>query len=149
MLCCPLCDSAKVTRRGEELRTFRTLPIGRKRVTLTLPVARVECAGRDAVREVPSPLPTPDAPTPSPLPANVLELSQRMTIRDVANHLGVGWDLIKEIQKADLQRRFKKVKLKKLRQLAIDEISIGKCAAQDQGDGAANPPQAPLRSGSV
>ena len=49
-----------------------------------------------------------------------------MTIRDVANHLGVGWDLIKEIQKADLQRRFKKVKLKKLRQLAIDEISIGK-----------------------
>ena len=50
----------------------------------------------------------------------------RMTIRDVANHLGVGWDLIKEIQKADLQRRFKKVKLKKLRQLAIDEISIGK-----------------------
>ena len=51
-LCCPLCDSAKVTRRGEELRTFRTLPIGRKRVTLTLPVARVECAACDAVRQV-------------------------------------------------------------------------------------------------
>ena len=41
---CPLCDSADVTRRGEEWRTFRTLPVGRKRVTLTLPVARVECA---------------------------------------------------------------------------------------------------------
>jgi transposase len=40
----------------------------------------------------------------------------------------VGWDLIKEIQKADLQRRFKKVPLKKLRHLAIDEISIGKHA---------------------
>ena len=48
---CPLCDSAKVTRRGEELRTFRTLPIGRKRVTLTLPVARVDAAC-DAVRQV-------------------------------------------------------------------------------------------------
>jgi len=37
-----------------------------------------------------------------------LELSRHMTIRDVADHLGVGWDLIKEIQKADLQRRFQR-----------------------------------------
>ena len=125
-LCCPLCDSAKVTRRGEELRTFRTLPIGRKRVTLTLPVARVECAACDAVRQVSIAFADPRRTYTKSFARYALELSQRMTIRDVANHLGVGWDLIKEIQKADLQRRFKKVKLKKLRQLAIDEISIGK-----------------------
>ena len=34
-----------------------------------------------------------------------LELGRRMTIRDVAAHLGVGWDLIKDIQKRDLSRR--------------------------------------------
>ena len=30
-----------------------------------------------------------------------LELSRRMTIRDVAKHLGVGWDMIKDIQKRE------------------------------------------------
>jgi hypothetical protein len=33
-----------------------------------------------------------------------------MTIRDVARHLNVGWDLIKEIQKRDLLRRYAKPK---------------------------------------
>jgi transposase len=49
-----------------------------------------------------------------------------MTIKDVARHLGISWDVIKEIQKADLQRRFGTPKLKHLRQIAIDEISTAK-----------------------
>ena len=49
-----------------------------------------------------------------------------MTIRDVASHLGVGWDVIKDIQKRDLSRRFAKPKLKHLRHIAIDEIAIAK-----------------------
>ena len=56
----------------------------------------------------------------------MLELSRRMTIRDVAAHLGVGWDLVKEIQKRDLSRRFAKPKLKHLRHIAIDEIAVAK-----------------------
>jgi transposase len=49
-----------------------------------------------------------------------------MTILDVAHHLDVGWDLIKDIQKRDLQLRFAKPKLKHLRPIAIDEIAIAK-----------------------
>ena len=49
-----------------------------------------------------------------------------MTIKAVAEHLQVSWDTIKEIQATSLQRRFGKPKLKKLKQIAIDEISIGK-----------------------
>ena len=49
-----------------------------------------------------------------------------MTIKDVAEHLNVSWDVIKDIQKRNLTRRFGKPKLKRLRQIAIDEISIGK-----------------------
>jgi transposase len=55
-----------------------------------------------------------------------LELSQYMTIQDVADHLGISWDVIKEIQKTDLQQRFDRPKLKHLRQIAIDEISVAK-----------------------
>jgi transposase len=49
-----------------------------------------------------------------------------MTISDVARHLHVSWDVIKEIQKRNLKRRFSRPKLKKLEQIAVDEIAIGK-----------------------
>jgi len=49
-----------------------------------------------------------------------------MTIKDVACHLEVSWDVIKDIQKRSLQKRFAQPKLHELRQIAIDEISIGK-----------------------
>jgi transposase len=49
-----------------------------------------------------------------------------MTIQDVADHLQVGWDTIKEIQAKNLLRRFSKPKLHKLKQIAIDEINVGK-----------------------
>src|SRR6267154_4110271 len=41
-------------------------------------------------------------------------------------HLQVGWDTIKDIQKRDLQHRYKKPRLSKLKQIAIDEIAIGR-----------------------
>jgi transposase len=44
----------------------------------------------------------------------------------VARHLQISWDTVKEIQAKSLQRRFGKPKLGKLRQIAIDEIAIGK-----------------------
>jgi transposase len=49
-----------------------------------------------------------------------------MTIKDVAEHLQVSWDTIKDIQARSLERRFGKPKLHKLKQIAIDEIAVGK-----------------------
>ena len=40
--------------------------------------------------------------------------------------MGISWDVIKDIQRADLKRRFDRPKLKHLRQIAIDEISTAK-----------------------
>ncbi len=40
--------------------------------------------------------------------------------------MNVGWDLVKEIQKRDLSRRYAKPKLKHLRAIAIDEIAVAK-----------------------
>jgi transposase len=49
-----------------------------------------------------------------------------MTIQDVAQHLQLSWDTVKDIQARSLQSRFGKPKLRKLRQIAIDEIAIAK-----------------------
>jgi len=55
-----------------------------------------------------------------------LDLSRHMTILDVARHLGVSWDVIKEIQKRYLKRHYLRPKLKDLKQIAIDEITVGR-----------------------
>jgi transposase len=49
-----------------------------------------------------------------------------MTIQDVARHLGVSWDVIKDIEKRNLRKHFTHPKLRKLKRIAIDEISVGK-----------------------
>jgi transposase len=48
-----------------------------------------------------------------------------MTIQDVANLLKVSWDTIKEMEKRYLNKKFSKPDLKKLQNIAIDEIYLG------------------------
>jgi transposase len=78
------------------------------------------------VQQVPVAFAEPRRTYTSAFERYVLDLSRHMTIQDVAGHLGVGWDLVKSIQKRYLTRRFKRPRLKDLRQIAIDEISVGK-----------------------
>jgi len=124
--CCPECGSEDVIGRGHNRRRFRTVPIGGKPVWLLLAVPRVECRDCNAVRQVKIGFADARVSYTRSFRRYALELSQYMTIKDVACHLGISWDVIKEIQKQDLKRRFAKPKLKHLRQIAIDEISTGK-----------------------
>ena len=55
-----------------------------------------------------------------------LELSRLMTLKDVARHLGVPWDLVKSLQKDYLRKHFAKPKLRHLRRIAVDEIAVAK-----------------------
>jgi transposase len=56
----------------------------------------------------------------------VISLSRIMTVKDLAKHTGLGWDLIKEIIKTNLKRKLKKRTLRKVRRIAIDEVAIRK-----------------------
>jgi len=49
-----------------------------------------------------------------------------MTIKDVAEHLGVSWDIVKDIQKRHLEQHYAKPALKEVKHIAIDEICIGR-----------------------
>jgi transposase len=49
-----------------------------------------------------------------------------MTISDTSKHLGVSWDVVKEIHKRYLHKNYGKPNLKHLKSLAIDEIYCGK-----------------------
>jgi transposase len=123
---CSACGSPDVQSRGRVERRFRTLPIGGRATFLDLPIPRVECRACGVVRQVEIPFADARRSYTCSFERYALELSRCMTIRDVAKHLGVGWDVIKDIQKRDLSRRYAKPKLKQLRHIAIDEIAIAK-----------------------
>jgi transposase len=123
---CPDCGCDDVWVRGHRERTFRSLPIGSKPAWVALDVARVWCPVCDTVRQVKIGFADPKKRYTRSFERYALELSRHMTIKDVAKHLQVSWDTIKEIQANSLQRRFGKPKLHKLKQIAIDEIAIGK-----------------------
>jgi transposase len=123
---CSACGSSRVQSRGHVQRRFRSLPIGQRTTVVALLIPRVECQDCGAVRQVKVPFADPRRSYTNAFERYALELSRRMTIRDVAKHLGVGWDMIKGIQKRDLSRRYARPKVKHLRHIAIDEIAIAK-----------------------
>jgi transposase len=123
---CPVCRSAEVTAHGTVTRLFRTVPIGNKAAHVLLAIPRVECQACRVTRQVHVPFADPLRRYTNAFERYALELSQHTTIQDAARHLGVGWDVIKDIQRRDLERHFAKPKLKHLRQMAIDEIAVGK-----------------------
>src|SRR5512144_1901608 len=123
---CSACGSPRLNFRGRVERRFRTVPIGRRATFVVLPIPRVECQACGVVRQVKIPFAAPRRSSTNSFERYAQELGRRMTIRDVALHLGVSWDVIKDIQKRDLARRFARPKLKYLRRLAIDEIAIAK-----------------------
>ena len=125
-LCCPNCGSTKVVKRGQKQRSFRTVPIGNKIVDIVLNIPRVGCLSCGKVRQVNVTFADPKRTYTRAFERYALELSKMMTIQDIARHLKISWDIVKDIQKRNLMRRYSKPKLKHLRLLAVDEISVAK-----------------------
>jgi len=125
-LYCPVCRSQKVILRGTTRRRFKTFPVGFKVIYLELEVQRVGCLDCDSVRQVPLGFADPRFSYTHAFERYALELSKHMTIQAVARHLSVSWDVIKDIQKRYLTKRFARPCLKHLQTIAIDEIAVRK-----------------------
>ncbi len=97
------------------------MPIGRKPVVIEFPIQRVECKFRAAIRQVKVGIADENSRYTRAFERYVLDLSGHTTITDTAGPLGVSWDVVKGIQKRYLQRKSARPK-----QIAIDEIYVGK-----------------------
>jgi len=123
---CAVCGSRQVIRRGGRERRFRGLPIGKRAVWIELKVPRLECKVCGAVRQAEVSFAPGQHSYTKRLARYIVELAQHMTMQDVAEHPGVSWNLVKNLLKEALRKRFGRPRLKGLRLLAIDEISIGR-----------------------
>jgi transposase len=123
---CEACGSRDVRPKGRVPRRFRSLPVGGRATFVLLPIPRVECRACGATRQVEVPFAEARRSHTKSFERYALELARRMTIRDAARHLGVSWDVVKDLQKRDLSRRYARPRLKHLRHIAIDEIAVAK-----------------------
>ena len=123
---CSVCGSSNVTLRGNVERFFRNVPIGKKATWLHVAIPRVSCSQCGTVRQVRIPFAEARVSYTRAFERYVLELCRMMTMLDVARHLGVSWDVVKDIQKRNLKRRFKRPRLRGLRNIAIDEMYLGR-----------------------
>lgn len=123
---CSVCRSRRVIRRGGRTRRFRGLPIGSRRVWLVFSVPRLECKHCGAVRQAEIPFAPGQHSYTKRFACYVVQLARLMAMWDVAQHLNVSWNVVKELLKEALLRRFRQPRLKEVRIIAIDEISIGK-----------------------
>lgn len=124
-LVCPFCERREVIRKGKIPRRFMTLPIGGKTVFIDFAVQRIKCLVCGVVRQVKIRFADEHRRFTRQFERYVLGLCQKMTMLDVAGYLRVSWDVVKDIQKRYLKRTFSRPRLKDLKRIAIDEITIG------------------------
>ena len=123
---CPRCGTPEVIAKGHTRRSFRTVGVGSKPVRVVLPVPRVLCRKCGIVRQVRVAFAEERVSYTRAFERYALELSRSMTIQDVARHLTISWDVVKDIQKRHLRRHYARPKLRHLTRIAIDEIHVGK-----------------------
>jgi transposase len=75
------------------------LPIGGRPLTLRAKIPRLWCHDCRKTRQVEVGFAEPRRTFTKSFERYALELSQHMTIKAVADHLNVSWDVVKDIQK--------------------------------------------------
>ena len=121
---CAECGSREVIKQGRVVRWIRTLPIGKRKVWLAVHLHRLECKECGALRLEPLLIAFPKKHWTKSLGHYIVNLLKHATVKDVAEHLGMSWDTVKEIHAWALRKRFKKRKIQHLRHLGVDEIAI-------------------------
>jgi len=124
---CPACGSwDTVHRQGFKERMLRLVPMGMRPTYLRLGVWRLQCKRCGALRWPRLPFVRGKARHTRRFAQFAIDLVHWMTVLGVARVLRVGWDLVKDIHKEHLKRKYQAPPLKDLKYLGIDEFSIRK-----------------------
>ena len=123
---CPRCHRRDFIFKGRKIRKFHMPPLGRKRCILKLETHRCYCKNCGNLWWPQLPFMLGKHRFIRSFALVVLDLLRFATIQSVAAYLGVGWDMIKEIHKIKLSRIYKRIPLRNVRYIGIDEFSIKK-----------------------
>ncbi len=111
---------------GNYERQFIALPVGRRQQYVVLHGHRQYCHHCGKCHREPVEFASGQCRYLKSFARLAVELCEIAPIKQVAEFLGVGWDLVKEIFKSHLKQRLKRRKLSKLHIIAVDEFAIRK-----------------------
>lgn len=106
--------------------TLHSLPIGQKKTFLVLHLHRLRCHRCGALRQESRDVAADRKSYTLALARLVGDLCEQMTLQAVADYVGLNWETVKDILKAELRRRVKRRRLRSVRTLAIDEVAVRK-----------------------
>lgn len=113
-------------RFGHITRTFKTLPVGHKKIEVVVGIPRLCCKDCGAIRQAVLDFADPKKQYTRSLERFVIDLCRVMTLSDVATLTGLSWDTVKDINKGYLKNKYQSVSLKDVRYMAIDEVYLGR-----------------------
>ena len=124
---CPHCGGTHIIKYGVVHRKVHNLPIGSKRTYLSLTIQRYQCKDCGKVFQADIPFTHGNVSYTYRFARYVIDLLRLgATITDVAKHLGVGWDMVKDIHKEYLKKKYSSPDIKDVKRIGIDEFAVRK-----------------------
>lgn len=124
---CPHCGGYHIIKYGVIYRKLHNLPIGKKKTFLSLTIQRYLCKECKKVFQADIPFTHGNVSYTYRFSRYIIDLFRLgATISDIAKHLGVGWDMIKDIHKKYLKRKYANPDLSKVKRIGIDEFAVRK-----------------------
>jgi transposase len=121
---CHVCKEKCYHIHSHDSRSLRDLNFGSARVSLDCCYRTVFCPRCQAIRVEDLGLFDPYQRITRRLARYIHELCKLMTVKEVADHLGLDWKAVKNADKAFLEAQYGTPNLEGLRVLAVDEIAI-------------------------
>jgi transposase len=123
---CSVCGQEGGRMHMYGTRRVRDLSLAHARVELVVPNRKLRCAGCRTIRTEGHDFLAPYRRYTLRFEQYVADLCRRMSIKEVADHVGLDWHAVKEIDKRRLQREVGTPCYDGLRLLAVDEVAIHK-----------------------
>ena len=112
---CTCCKSYSVIGSGGIFRVFHLPPAGSKKIQMSVWVPRIECKSCKVIRQIKIPFADPKKHYTRSLERYIISLFPAMTIDEITRHTGLGWNTVKNIHKRHLRKKYKNIRLRKLR----------------------------------
>ena len=122
---CPICKSNNTKAKVVHQRKIKGLNYGSKEFFISFDHHRIRCGDCKAhVMEKLDFIPTPKSRITKLVARSIIEFRQHMTIKAVAAYFNVHWELVKDLEKTYLTKKFKRIKLKMLRTLELTRSKL-------------------------
>jgi len=122
---CPHCGSERARWYKAQMRLIQCQGFGRMKAMIEVDVHRIYCPDcKVSSYEHLEFLSNPRARVTRSLGKDIVALRRRMSITDVAAVLGLSRQTVREVELAALERKYRRVPLKGVKRIGIDEIYV-------------------------